>query len=175
MLCVRNFLMKVDFLCSSSWSDFTSPLCPSFRCCSNAFHHLHWLHQDVCPVLSVPAQNPHLLPPQLHHDHALCWINEVKGKRFPCPVFANVSWLFQSKAVFSCLSAFFFLDEVFGVFTFFSPKEYPRIILFLFAGVPFPSCQFFGSLAFPSHLPFFQSKLLFPFTLSCSLLRLMFV
>lgn len=123
-VCVRNFRMKFDSLCCISWSDFISPLWPSCRCCSNAFHHLHWLHQNVCAVLFVPAQNPHLLPPQLHHDHALCWINEVNGKD-SCTGFAKICGFPNKSCIFMALCLFIIDEKVFGVFTFFPPRTIP--------------------------------------------------
>lgn len=154
-------------MCCSSCCDFISPLCCSFRCCSDAFHHLHWLHQDVCAVLPVPAQNPHFLPPQLHHDHALRWLNEVK--RFPCIIFAKIFWFSKPQCFISlclfmirCLEYSPFLHQV---------TSQDNLIF-----IPFPSCHFFGCFAFPSHLPFFfRANFSFHLLSSCSLLRLVFV
>lgn len=161
-VCLRNALPLFDLLGSSIWSGFVSPLWSSFRCCSNAFNHLHWLHQNVCPVLSVPAQDPHLLPAQLHHDHALCWINEVNGERFPA-LSLLIFVVFQTKSCIFMALCLFILDEVFGVFTSPPCQEISQDNLIFICCCSFSQMSIFWLPCLPITFTSSQSTLLFPF------------
>lgn len=67
--------------CVSSYSPSVLPIF-SFRCCSDAVYHLHWLCKNVCALLPVPAQASAFVPSQFHHDYAVCWVDEVSAR---CP------------------------------------------------------------------------------------------
>lgn len=53
------------------------PPSPPSRCHSDALHHRHRLPKDVCALLPVPTQVQDRVPPQLHHDNAVCRTHEV--------------------------------------------------------------------------------------------------
>lgn len=55
---------------------------PSFRGCADAVNHAHRMCEDICSLLFISAQNPAFLPPQFHHDHAVCGSNEVRNLTF---------------------------------------------------------------------------------------------
>lgn len=50
---------------------------PPLRCYSDALHHHHRLHKDVCTMLPVQTQVQERVPTKFLHDNALCWTHEV--------------------------------------------------------------------------------------------------
>lgn len=135
-----------------------------FRCCSNAFNHLHWLYKNVCSMLLVPTQNTHLLPTQFHHDNAVCWIDEVNGSLLPGVPWSIwlLCWVLNRSGIFMAL-----FSLLIGKHLEYSPflLKNRRRILFL---APVAKCYIpfsgFWLPWLPVALSFFRNTRLLPFS-----------